>query len=110
MKVLHIIPTLSPEHGGPSESVWRLVNGLAEQKLAEVSLWTTDVDTSFKYIDQCKRQFPRAEFFTGIRRPIKEFSVDFTTHLFKNVKQFDLVHIHSVFNYISLVSASAFLP
>ena len=106
MKVLHIIPTLSPEHGGPSESVWRLVNGLQQQRLADVSLWTTDVDTSIKHIDQCQKQFPSAVFFGGLRRPLKEFSVDFTAELLRHAKQFELIHIHSVFNYISLVSAS----
>lgn len=109
MKVLHIIPTLSPEHGGPSESVWRLVNGLHQHRLADVSLWTTDVDTSVKYTDQCQKQFPNVEFFHGMRQPVKEFSMEFTTHLMKHAKQFDLVHIHSVFNYISLVSASVCL-
>ncbi len=106
MKVLHIIPTLSPEHGGPSESVWRLVNGLQQQQLADVSLWTTDVDTSIKHIDQCQKQFPGVVFFGGWRRPVKEFSVEFTAELLRHAKQFELVHIHSVFNYISLVSAS----
>ena len=104
MKILQIIPTLSPEHGGPSESVWRLVNGLHQGRLAEVSLWTTDVDTSIKHIDQCQKQFNDVVFFRGVRRPIKEFSAAFATRLLKQAAQFDLVHIHSVFNYISLAS------
>lgn len=109
MKVLQIIPTLSPEHGGPSESVWRLVNGLREHQFCDVALWTTDVDTSVKHIDACHRQFPDAVFFRGLRRPIREFSLEFTTHLLRKAGQFDLVHIHSVFNYISLVSAETCL-
>jgi len=106
MKILHIIPTLSPEHGGPSESVWRLVNGLSAGRLADASLWTTDVDTSVKHIDQCQKQFPGVVFYRAMSRPVKEFSLEFAMDLSRGAPQFDLVHIHSVFNYISLVGAS----
>ena len=109
MKVLHVIPSVSPIRGGPSQAVLEMVRGLRAQGI-EASIVTTnddgpnvlDVSTSswITYQGVPVRFFSR---FSPNINGIKEFafSSTFTTWFRQNVEAYDLVHIHAIFSYPS---------
>ena len=109
MKVLHVIPSVSPIRGGPSQAVVEMVRGLRAQGI-EASIVTTnddghnvlDVSTSgwISYQGVPVRFFSR---FSPNIDGIKEFafSSTFTTWLRQNIEEYDLVHIHAIFSYPS---------
>lgn len=110
MKLLHIIPTYIPayRYGGPIRSVHYLNKWLAK-KGVEVIVYTTNIDGD-KELDvpinqpvnvdgikvyYFKSSFPRSWYF----------SRDLSKALKKHIKEFDLVHITSVFLASSVVGA-----
>ncbi len=110
MKILHIIPAYFPAHryGGPIESVHSLNVGLVKAG-AEVTVYTTNIDgpndlnapTDVRVIKDgvkvfyFKSSFPRTWFY----------SRDLRKALAQNGRQFDLIHITSVFLSASTLGA-----
>jgi len=108
MKVLHVIPSLSPLRGGPSFAVPAMAQRLAHAGL-EVHIAATD-DNGPGHLD------------VPLERPITEdgitrwyfrrqtefytFSWTLTRWLAHHVADFDLLHIHGLFSYATLPAAS----
>lgn len=110
MRVLHVIPSLSPVRGGPSEAMVHLAAGLQAEGV-DVLVATTDDDGPGKRLD-----VPTAEplDWQGIRAVFfakKQYGVgaldeflrapELSTWLRANVKNFDLVHVHALFSWPS---------
>lgn len=110
MKVLHVIPSLSLAHGGPSHAMCLTEQALRMQRI-EVETATTDDDgPGARKVKRCgvplkergviRRYFPkRLEFYKvspGFARWIKE-----------HVHDYDVVHIHALFSFTSVVAARA---
>lgn len=112
MKVLHVIPSLSLAHGGPSRAIRLIEQALLAQGL-EVETATTDDDGPRRRIANAtgathaqegaearRRYFPkRLEFY--------KVSPDFARWIFRHVRDYDLVHIHALFSFTSVVAAWA---
>src|SRR5438876_3675068 len=107
MKVLHVIPSVGPLRGGPSEILRTMTSGLATAGIT-VEVATTDdngrgrlnVPVTEAIFDGgvTYRYFPRqARFYT--------FSWPLTVWLARHVREFDLVHIHALFSYAPLAAA-----
>jgi glycosyltransferase involved in cell wall biosynthesis len=110
MKVLHVLSSIGPRRGGPSFVLRNLVTGLAERGI-EIHVATTDDNgpdrkltmplgapvvedgVSFWY-------FPRQTRFYQCSLPMMKW-------LWKNVTQYDLVHVHAVFTFASTMAAWA---
>jgi len=106
-KILHVIPSVGPERGGPSTLMRTLARALSQAGM-EVHVATTDDNgpgrlpvphgvpqredgATFWY-------FPRqTRFYT--------FSWPLTQWLARHVREFDLVHIHALFSYAALPAA-----
>lgn len=107
MKILHVIPSVSPKRGGPSFAV-RAMAEIAVHQGFQVDIVTTDDDGS-GHLDValgkpliengvCYRYFRRqTDFYTA--------SWPLTKWLAKNVSNYDLVHIHALFSYSMLPAA-----
>jgi glycosyltransferase involved in cell wall biosynthesis len=108
LKVLHVIPSLSPLRGGPSFVVPAMAHGLTQAGV-EVHIATTDDDGPDGHLDVLLGQpvvhdgvtcwyFRRQTRFYTASWPLAQW-------LRQNVRQYDLVHIHALFSCASLLAA-----
>ena len=107
MKILHVIPSISPLRGGPSLVLQTIASGLAARGV-DVHLAMTDDNGPGRlsvplgqpvYENGVTRwYFPRHTRFYTV-------SIDITKWLWSHVAEFDLVHIHALFSYCSNVAA-----
>lgn len=107
MKVLHVIPSISLVYGGPSQAIRSMAPALAKKGL-QIDVATTTADGE-KELDvplgvpvkekevryfYFQRQFPKWWTFS---RPLARW-------LAKNVRTYDLLHIHALFSYPTLAA------
>ena len=111
MKVLHVIPSVSPKHGGPSAALPAMARALIAQDV-EVTIATTDDDgcgcrlpvpigTLTNDADGAKRiHFRKSTEFYKV-------SLGLGRWLQRSVGEFDVVHVHALFSYASGAAARA---
>jgi glycosyltransferase involved in cell wall biosynthesis len=110
MKVLHVIPSLSPTQGGPSFALPLMERALAGSGVV-ITVVTTDDDGPGRHAPVPLAQpvktdystrwyFPRQTGFYKVSLPLRRW-------LKINVRRFDLIHIHALFSYSSTVAARA---
>jgi len=108
MKVLHIIPSVSPIHGGPSLAIIGMVKSLINQGLS-VEVVTTN-DNGKNLLDVPIRQnffYKEVPFYFCNCLPYWQqyaLSNDLAQWLWENIRNYDLLHIHSIFSYSSTVA------
>ncbi len=107
MKVLHIIPSLSPLRGGPVFTLRAMAQALARVGV-ETHIATTDDHGSIRQAVPlgkplcrdavCYWYFPRQTRFYTVSWPM-------TWWLVHNIGNYDLLHIHALFSYAALPAA-----
>lgn len=112
MKVLHVIPSVAPVRGGPSQAVLEAVhalNGLG----VEAEIVTTDDDGAGILDVPLRRRlefggapvhfFPR---WSPPLRPLREFAVSLplSRWLSQHVAEYDLLHVHALFSFAPSVA------
>jgi glycosyltransferase involved in cell wall biosynthesis len=107
---LHVIPSLSLKHGGPSYAVRALARALAGVEV-DVTIATTDDDGNDSRLkvllgEPVKEDAATIYYF---RRDILPYKVSFglSRWLSANVARFDVVHIHALFSFSSTIAARA---
>jgi glycosyltransferase involved in cell wall biosynthesis len=108
MKVLHVIPSLSPARGGPGIVLRQMMAGLAAQGVT-VHIATTDDDGPRARIT-VPTGVPRAEaggtfFYFPRQTSFYSFSWPMTQWLARHIREYDVVHVHALFSYPSTVAA-----
>ena len=113
LKVLHVIPSISPRRGGPSQAAIEMVNALRLRQV-DASIVTTNDDceslltdlpiggwTSYGGVPVLA--FPRWNPPIGV---LKEYI--FSSHLNRwlpgNIRNFDIIHVHALFSFPSTVA------
>ncbi|MEM1088972.1 MAG: glycosyltransferase [Pseudomonadota bacterium] len=109
MRVLHVIPSIAPCRGGPSAAVAPMISALREADVDSALLTTNDNGPAnsdiplgdwFEYQDVPVLAFPRN--LKGMRwydeHIVAPGALDW---LRENGAQWDLVHVHAVFSYLS---------
>lgn len=111
LKVLHVCSSISPASGGPSFALPLMANSLAQHGV-QVDVITTDDDGPGKRLrsvihaepvacgDHSVRYFPK-------QTELYRFSWSMACWLFRNVRDYDFVHIHGLFAFPALVTAAA---
>lgn len=104
MRVLHVVPSLLPESGGPSRTVPELCRVLAGSG-TQVTLFSTHVPGNDLTIDPKKEPYEVGLFaatdgsLSGARQVYRAIR--------ERAKDFDLIHIHSLWNYTTTLAAAA---
>jgi glycosyltransferase involved in cell wall biosynthesis len=109
MKVLHVIPSVAPRYGGPSLAIFPMCKALQESG-CEVRICTTNADGPQALPVELERtsEYDGIEtiFFSSSAGEFK-YSHRLAQWLDANVTDFDLVHIHAVFNHPPVAAARA---
>jgi glycosyltransferase involved in cell wall biosynthesis len=112
VRVLHVIPSISPARGGTSRAILDMVGALQTQGI-DVEIATTN-DDGDNLLDVPLQQridyecIPTCFFarFSPTIAPLREFAISgsFTTWLLQNIDRYDLIHIHALFSYTCTVA------
>lgn len=112
MKVLHVIPSVSPIRGGTSRAILDMTLALQRSGL-DVEIATTD-DHGSKVLPVLlnqRTQYEQVPIYFFPRRSssslsLQEFNLsnDLTKWLWQNITRYDLVHVHALFSYPSTIA------
>lgn len=109
MRVLHVIPSISAAHGGPSRAMGLIEEALVAEGV-EVETVTTDDNGPGRRLDYEPAQrgagpagsprwfFPKESEFYKRSRPLVRWVTE-------NLPRFDLVHVHALFSHTSVAAA-----
>lgn len=103
MKILHVIPNYVPawRYGGPIRSVSDLCQAQA-QYAQQVTVYTTNLDGNATLAVPSNQKVLLAGvevYYFQARWPSFAFSLSLASALKQSVQEFDIVHIHSIFNW-----------
>src|SRR5262249_12682554 len=110
VKVLHVIPAVAPRYGGASHAVLTMCSALQTQGI-EILIATTDADGNEKLPvalgEKTIYQDIATIFFIRQWSEAFKYSRPLAVWLERNVKNFDLVHIHAIFSHACVAAAAA---
>jgi glycosyltransferase involved in cell wall biosynthesis len=104
MRVLQVIPSLRPESGGPSRSLPQLCRALVQTGV-DVTLFTTCLPGESLTIDPTREPY-EVELFSS-RAGINGAALKIFAAIKSRSREFELVHIHSVWNPVATLAAAA---
>src|SRR5262245_48310844 len=103
MRVLHVIPSVSERSGGPATAIVTMCRALVQQGIEVFLVSTTDgLPETF---DVPEYKGVPATFFPPQLGASFKYSRPLATWLRSNINNFDLAHIHAVFNHSSIAAA-----
>lgn len=112
MRILHVIPSISPTRGGTSRAIIDMVHALLARGI-DVEIATTN-DDGDDLLDVPLGKYTIYDriptyFFPRFSPPIPAlrefaFSGAFTTWLFQNIAKYDSIHVHALFSYTSTIA------
>lgn len=108
LRVLHVIPSMSRLHGGPSVTVHSMLKALARRGVAAEAVATDDdggaarldvpVDRLVEFEGQRVRFFPRQTVKYAFSAPMRSW-------LHANIRHYDIIHTHELFTFAPLAAA-----
>ncbi len=108
MRVLHVIPSVSESSGGPSKAIVQMEQALLARGVEVVTVTTND-DGKGKLLPV---ELEKVHSHNGVNRiyfPLQvhayKISMPLRRWLLKEIKNFDLVHVHSVFSFSPVMAA-----
>lgn len=110
MRVLHVIPSLAMRHGGPSQGVPEMCRELARLG-HEVTLYTTNLDGPGSCLEVEPNRAIRGDdgverwYFATQCSGLYGVSMSLVKALRDNIRNFDVVHIHSMYRFTSTMAA-----
>jgi glycosyltransferase involved in cell wall biosynthesis len=110
LKILHVIPSVAPRYGGPSQAVYTMCRALQAQG-ADVLIATTNADGSKELPvtlgETIVYQDVATIFFARQWSEALKYSRPLALWLERNINGFDLAHIHAVFSHACVAAAKA---
>jgi glycosyltransferase involved in cell wall biosynthesis len=112
VKVLHVIPAVAPRYGGPSRAVLEMSRAIQSRGMGPLIV-TTDADGAGRLPVDLGRplgyQGVLTLFFSCQWSESFKYSRPLASWLRRNVKDFDVVHVHAVFSHACMAAARACL-
>ena len=108
MRVLHVIPSVAANSGGPAQAIFPMCRSLKSQGI-DVLLATSDAGISDAPLPETVVSYndvPTIFFHSQLGRSFK-FSKPMSSWLKASIQDFDLVHIHAVFNHACVAASRA---
>jgi len=109
LQILHVIPSIAPRYGGPSTAILPMVEALNRLPNIRAEIATTDADGSQGRLD--------ASVFADSPFPIHVFTRDWSEQwkysasmwrwLRDNARRYDIIHVHSLWNFATLAACRA---
>ena len=110
MKVLHVIPSLSAAHGGPTRAMQLIEHALTARGV-DIETATTDDDGPGRRLTRpvaepvhegpaVRRYFRRQSAFYKVSLP-------FASWMKARVRDYDIVHVHALFSFLPVFAAHA---
>jgi len=109
LRVLHVIPSVSSVHGGPSKAIVAMERALVERGISVTTVTTDDDGPGRRRADSSQpAAVPGARRFY-FRKWLEFYKIapGLQFWLWRNIGQFDVVHIHALFSFSSIVGAWA---
>ena len=111
MKILHVIPSLSPKLGGPTQAVLNLSKNLQNCDVDVQILTTNDNTDQLLDVPLLKSIFYKGVKVSFLPRTLRAKEFIYTHELNKwhqqNLNAFDVIHTHYIFSYLSSWTARA---
>ena len=107
MRVLHVIPSVSERSGGPAAAIVPMCRALEAEGVEVLLATTSHALTQTSTEDLREYRGVPVRFFPVQLGASYKYSRPLATWLRRNVKEFDLVHVHAVFNHASVAAARA---
>lgn len=115
IKVLHLIPSVSPLRGGPSEAVLNMVRTFNQNSdlgvIAEIATTTDHGSDMLEVPVHCLAEYQGAavRFFPRLSptlHSLREFAIapSLTSWLWQNITEYDVLHVHALFSYVPTTS------
>lgn len=112
--MLHVIPSLSMTHGGPSHAM-RTMDKVLRNEGIQVDVVTTDDDGTGRYVELplgrplAADGVPSsgAHWYFHKNTEFYKCSWSFARWIRRHVRDYDLVHVHALFSFVSVVTARA---
>lgn len=103
LRVLHVIPSMAAEWGGPAAAVAGLTKALAELGVYSEIVTTTDDSegpplATPHLTRHCFKRGLAARIWSAYSRPL-------AAHLERSIGDFDIVHVHGIWHFAGLVAA-----
>jgi len=100
INVLHVIPSLDRQSGGPAQVIWDFIEG--SKKQVDYQICTNREGLTTQELNQLseKHQIP-IHHFEYLGSHSTKFSFSLLLWFLRNYKQFDVVHIHAGFSLTS---------
>ena len=112
MRILHVIPSISERSGGPAHAIFPLCRALQDRGL-NVSIATTNdgisngTNKNGSHSNSERHKGIETHIFPVTLNHSFKYSRGLASWLNSNVKQYDAVHIHAVFNHACVAAARA---
>src|SRR5262245_56279688 len=107
MRVLHVIPSVSDRSGGPATAIIPMCRSLMQHGTEVLLLSTTDGLPETPCGKVVEYKYVPAIFFPSQLGESFKYSRPLTSWLTANLRSFDVVHIHAVFNHSSVAASQA---
>jgi glycosyltransferase involved in cell wall biosynthesis len=103
MRILHVIPSLAARDGGPPKAVMEMCRELLRQGVI-VEIYTTDADGP-AVLRPVTTEGVRVTYFSATRNGYYRFSLGLALALKANLFQYDIAHIHALYQFSATVTA-----
>jgi glycosyltransferase involved in cell wall biosynthesis len=108
MKVLHVIPSVSPVHGGPSRAIVDIERALATRGIHVTTVTTNDNGRGWRLAVQCGKPLETGyatRWYFPLNSGLYKVSLGLAWWLHRNIGDFDVVHAHALFSFAPVAAA-----